>query len=165
MKVNVSAAVPAVPQSVETVHLIRSSCDLHGPVEPPRAGYSPTILLVEDDDDLRLVMTYFLESLRFTVIACADAEAATATFQRIPTVDLLMTDLQMPGRSGLELAFDLAAVKPSLPVLIVSGSILQDRTLTAIRQQGWAFLAKPCKFDSLVSVIHSLLNPIYPLAA
>ena len=165
MKVNLSAAVVAVPQPLETVHVTRSSRDLHAPVESLRTGCSQTIMLVEDDDDLRLVMTYFLESLRFTVVACADAEIAMQTFQRVQPIHLLMTDLQMPGRSGLELAYDLAALKPSLPILIVSASILHDRTLTAIQQQGWAFLGKPCKFDSLVSVIHSLLNPIYPLAA
>lgn len=165
MRAKSSNAVVTLPSLKLAVHVTRGSQSPHTTLEPLRIGHSRTIMLVEDDEDIRLVTAYFLETLDFTVVACANAEAALRAFREVQTIDLLITDLQMPGRSGVELAFDLTAIRPSLPVLIVSASIMQDQTLTAIWQHGWAFLAKPCKFDSLLSIISSLLNPIYPLAA
>lgn len=76
-----------------------------------------------------------------------------------------MTDLQMPRRSGMELAFELTASRPNLPVLIVSASILSESALTEIWRQGWAFLSKPCRLEALISIIESLLRPVSPLAA
>lgn len=132
------------------------------PLEPAQGQ---TILLAEDDDDLRLGMTYLLTELHFKVVACANADLALAAFSDHHTIDLLITDLQMPGRSGVELASELTTIKPDLPVLIVSGSILSDGALTDIWQKGWAFLSKPCKLNALTDIIESLLRPDYPLAA
>ncbi len=124
-----------------------------------------TILLAEDNDDLREVLTYFLETLSFHVVACRDAEAASAAFHSHPSVEILITDVQMPGRSGIELARELTILRPSLPVLIMSGSILPHMLLEEIRISGWSFRSKPCRLDALVTLINSLLHLKPALAA
>lgn len=124
-----------------------------------------TVLLAEDNNDLREAMTYFLETMNFRVVACSNAELASRAFHSSPVVDILLTDLQMPGRSGLQLARELTAFRPSLPVLIVSGSILSDELLDEIKERQWMFLSKPCQLIVLVENIHVLLKTCRRLAA
>lgn len=124
-----------------------------------------TILLAEDDEDLRNVTAYFLETLKFRVVACNSAEMASAAFRSESSIDILITDFQMPGRSGMELARELTTLQPSLPVLIVSGSVLSEKLLDEIRVSGWSFRSKPCRLDSLVDIIYSLLGQRLVLAA
>ena len=129
------------------------------------AEAAPTILLTEDDDDLREVIRYFLGTLHFHVVACSNAESALAVFRQESPVDMLITDLQMPGRSGMELARELTALRPSLPVLIMSGSLLPDVLLEEIRIRSWVFRSKPCRLDALADLIESMLQQKLTLTA
>lgn len=123
-----------------------------------------TVLFAEDNDDLRDVTNYFLTLEGFKVIACPDGDQAAAAFSRVDTVDMLLTDFDMPGRSGLELARDLTALCPGLPVVIVSGSIMSDRQLSEIEQYRWIFLSKPCKLPVLLATCQFALRPLPPCA-
>jgi DNA-binding response OmpR family regulator/anti-sigma regulatory factor (Ser/Thr protein kinase) len=84
----------------------------------------PSVLLVEDDADLRAYLTRLLTRDGWAVRAVADAEAGLAelTAQSGPTVDLVLTDLMLPGRSGLELVADLRAdgAFSRLPIVILT---------------------------------------------
>ena len=124
-----------------------------------------TILFAEDHEDLRTVTTYFLESMGFVVIACGNAELAMQAFQAQPAVDVLLTDLQMPGRSGVELARELTRLRPFLPVLIVSGSLPTEELLAELENRRWAFLSKPCGLSSLAGTIRDLITADRKLAA
>ena len=117
-----------------------------------------TILLVEDNDDLRQVMEWILESVGYLVVSCGDAQFASETFRSRLDFDLLLTDFQMPGRSGVELARELTALRPSLAVMIVSGSIISDDLMREMRNRHWNFLSKPFDMPALLNTVQLMLR-------
>ncbi len=118
----------------------------------------PTILFAEDNDDLREVTELFLSAMGYRVVACSDGDHARKTFGTHTGIDMLLTDLEMPGRSGVELARELTALRPHLPVLIVSGSVISEETRQEIRKRSWGFLNKPCGLPALLTSIESALQ-------
>ena len=80
-----------------------------------------TILLVEDEEPVRRVAGRILERAGYRVLAVADGEDALRIAAATPRIDLLLTDVVMPGMSGTRLADHLRAARPSLPVLYMSG--------------------------------------------
>jgi CheY-like chemotaxis protein len=80
-----------------------------------------TILLVEDEKFVRGVAHEILEFAGYGVIAARNASEACAQAEGLAKVDLLLTDVVLPGRSGRVLARDLRALRPNLAVLFVSG--------------------------------------------
>ncbi len=116
-----------------------------------------TVLLVDDDDALRQVMEASLSMMGYDVIACPDAQTASLAFHS-SQVDVLLTDLQMPGRSGVELARELTLLHPALPVMIISGSLLTGELSSEIQRRNWRFVNKPCRPPGLAADIQSLLQ-------
>lgn len=117
-----------------------------------------TVLLAEDDDDLRYVVECSLTMMGYRVVACADALLAASAFQSQPAVDILLTDFNMPGRSGLELARELTDSRPSLPVVILTGSVLSAPLMQEIHTRGWTYVSKPCHLSALESTMSNLLT-------
>ena len=89
------------------------------PAEPPR-GQPLRLLLVEDQEEVRETSRQLLELLGCEVEDVATAEAAQATL-RNASFDVLLTDITLPGRSGLELARDAVAFHPGIKIVIASG--------------------------------------------
>lgn len=96
----------------------------------------------------------------YRVVSCNVASSASAAFRKSPFISLLLTDMQMPGQSGLELARELTALSPHLPVLIVSGRTPAIEAQREMHARGWAFLNKTANEPELLSTIASLLNRI-----
>ena len=126
-----------------------------------RAGshVSRTILVVDDDADIRSLIRTFLEHEGYNVHTCEDADRAVHIFRRSPGIDLLITDFSMPERSGLDLAREIKSIRPSLPVLIVSGAVMADTELAQMRIREWNFLPKPFSLPQLLSEVHRILDP------
>ncbi|WP_025109596.1 response regulator [Pseudomonas sp. H1h] len=83
---------------------------------------APTILVVEDDDIVRMLIVDVLEELEFTVLEAADGEQALETLRdESHTIDLMMTDFGLPDIDGRELANQARALRPTLPILFASG--------------------------------------------
>ena len=132
--------------------------DQHQPSRAQKHSSHPkTILLVEDNDDLRTVLAMYLELMGYDVVPCCDGHFASAVFRSGVPIDALVTDLEMPGKSGLELARELTLLHPSLPVLIVSGAFLTGDMEHEIRDRQWRFIAKPCRLPSVSSTLQHLL--------
>jgi CheY-like chemotaxis protein len=85
------------------------------------AGGTETILLVEDDQAVRLTASRVLQSYGYRVFSAPGPEEALALAQRTDKIDLVLTDVVMPTMSGVELAGELAKLHPRLPVLFMSG--------------------------------------------
>jgi DNA-binding NtrC family response regulator len=118
------------------------------------------ILLVDDDPDVRLLTRTFLEHEGYSVFSSGDAERAAQIFRSVPQIDLLVTDLYMPGRSGMELGLELKALRKELPVLLISGGILEDEQAAKMKVEGWSFLAKPFRLPELLGAVHRILAPV-----
>jgi nitrogen-specific signal transduction histidine kinase len=122
-----------------------------------------TILLAEDAAYVRDFARESLEALGYTVFAPGDgAMALTLPEDRLARVDVLVTDVVMPGLSGPDLVRRLREAKPGLKVVFISGypgSWLDDR---GGLQKGEAFLQKPFSPDDLARTIRGLLAPASP---
>jgi two-component system, chemotaxis family, chemotaxis protein CheY len=132
--------------------------DREGDQDPPPSPLGHiSILLVDDDPDIRTLTRTFLEHTGFRVLTCANADRAARIFRRAPHIDLLITDQNMPGRSGTDLAFQLKTVRPELPVLMISGA-LESVSRPALPRTGWNFLPKPFSLPALLDTVHRILR-------
>ena len=133
-------------------------------ISPSHGGLqelSPSvILLVDDDPDIRSLTRTFLEHEGYSVFSSGDAERAAQIFRSVPQIDLLVTDLYMPERSVLELAQELKSIRSELPVLLISGGMLEVEQETKLREEGWRFLAKPFRLPDLLTTVHRILAPV-----
>jgi two-component system chemotaxis response regulator CheY len=131
------------------------------PNDDGSSGLSPSvILLVDDDPDVRSLTRTFLEHEGYSVFSSGDAERAAQIFRSVPQIDLLVTDVYMPGRSGMELARELKAIRREVPVLLISGGVLEEQQEAGLRDEGWSFLAKPFRLLELLATVHRILAPV-----
>jgi len=156
-------AVESAPEggTTFTLHLPRLHGVARSPDEPEAAATdgSETILLVEDDAQVRDVGRRSLERAGYSVLAVGDAEAAIAVADRHPGhIHLLVTDVALPRVSGRELAARLAIHRPAIKVLYVSGT--SDGVITRHRmlEPGIEFLEKPFSLDHLVRKVRQALG-------
>jgi two-component system, chemotaxis family, chemotaxis protein CheY len=133
-------------------------------VSPREQGHfelSPSkILLVDDDSDIRSLTRTFLEHEGYGVFSSGDAERSAQIFRSVPEIDLLVTDLYMPGKSGIELALELKALRSELSVLMISGGLVDSVQKAKLEEEGWNFLAKPFRLTELLSTVHRILAPL-----
>ena len=121
----------------------------------------PCILLVEDNEPLRMLLEMTLEAREVEVASCADVPQARAVLARRP-IDLLITDLMMPGESGLALVTELRRQAPgagyALPVLaLTAGATAADRAaLAALGVE--RIMTKPVPADELLSAVDEVLG-------
>ncbi len=107
-----------------------------------------TILLAEDEDSVRMVATAALERRGYRVLAAADGDSAIAISRAFPgRIDMLVTDVVMPGMHGRVLAEQLELMRPGLRVLFVSGYTDDAVLLKGVSMDERTFLQKP--FTSL----------------
>ena len=93
------------------------------------ANATETVLVVDDDDDVRDAVVLALESGGYTVLRATDGtEALEVTENNADTIELVITDLNMPVRGGAELIDDLAKAHPNLPIVVVSGYSSSENT-------------------------------------
>ena len=119
-----------------------------------------TILLVEDEPFVREATCGILESAGFDVLPAEDAEDAMKVYEaRKRAIDLVMTDMVLPGRSGEQLGQDLRQHSPEVVVLVTSGySNLECETEKPGSRT--YFLAKPYSKRTLVEKIEKILSAV-----
>jgi CheY-like chemotaxis protein len=126
----------------------------------------PRILVVDDDDTIRESLRLVLRSVGIEAVMADSGEGAIEAFDRGP-FDGLIVDLMMPGMSGLETILALRARTPNLPVIIVSGSLLQGheaphllRMATELR--GVTSLSKPFRLAELLHEVRQRFAAVLP---
>ncbi|WP_122663589.1 response regulator [Pseudomonas viridiflava] len=113
-----------------------------------------TILVVEDDDIVRMLIVDVLEELEYNVIEAEDGEEALTVLQNGSSViDLMMTDLGLPGMNGKDLANKSRELYPSLPILFASG-YAENIDVPA----GMHSIGKPFSIDQLRDKVKSILG-------
>jgi two-component system, cell cycle sensor histidine kinase and response regulator CckA len=126
--------------------------------EPAMRPGSETILLVEDEDVVRDLTRRVLERQGYTVLACADGAAAVALAEaESRPIDLLLTDVVMPGMRGYEVAKHVAASRPKIRILFMSG--YAEETLVgrpALSEH--ALIEKPFAVDALTRRVREALD-------
>jgi DNA-binding response OmpR family regulator len=118
------------------------------------------ILIVDDDADIRRIVTLALsEDAPYEVNAVSSAEAALLHIARQP-VDLLFTDIQMPGMSGLDLVRRVRELDPNTAVIIFTVSPEEVTPARAAELRIDCLLSKPVEPDTLRQTVDILLNPM-----
>ena len=137
------------------------------PVEPEakrpakkRSSKKPaTILLTEDEDDVRELLEDMLSAHGYKVLVAANAgEAMTRAGQFDGVIHLLLTDVVMPGGTGRDLSRHLMAVRPEMKVLYMSGYPEHGAPPGSVLEPGVPFLSKPFTRDLLLEKIRDLLG-------
>jgi CheY-like chemotaxis protein len=121
-------------------------------------GRGETILLVEDEKNVRQAGERILESLGYRVLTATNGREALQVYQAAEEVDLVITDLVMPGMGGEELAQELAKMTPNLKILAITGYVSQE-TLQGLMDAGFLnVIHKPFTVDVLVKAIYRALG-------
>ena len=132
--------------------------NLPGPATVSPRGHE-TILLVEDEESLRSVTMEFLTNKGYQVVVAPDFDKAlVASADAGRRIDLLITDVVLPGGSGPKLAERLAASRPDMKVLFVSGYTADALVHRDMNREEFAFLSKPFSLNTLAQKIRSILE-------
>jgi two-component system cell cycle sensor histidine kinase/response regulator CckA len=133
----------------------------------PLPSGSETLLLVEDEAFVRELVREFLQSSGYTVIEASSAEEALEIVgnPETPPIDLLVTDVVLPGLNGARLAEQLKAKMPRLEALYISGYPGDSMFRGELFDPGPAFLAKPFTRHVLMRKVREILNARPPVAA
>lgn len=145
--------LPRVDQAVERTGAARSTAEA-----PQGTG---TILLAEDEQDVREVAREFLESGGYTVIEARDgAEALKKMESHDGAIDLVVTDMVMPGMTGQELTARLKQDRPEMRVLYMSGYSERAAADSTKGDCSMRLLTKPFSRWALLRAVHELLKPL-----
>jgi two-component system, cell cycle sensor histidine kinase and response regulator CckA len=129
------------------------------PKEPPVAYGAGRILLVEDDEMVREITKDILEEIGYTVLAANNPQEAVALCENRDTaIDLLLTDVVMPEMSGKELGNRIAAIRPGIKVLFMSGYTSNVIAHRGVLEKGVHFIQKPFRIKDLARKIHELIG-------
>ncbi len=131
------------------------------PVLPaaPAPGAGETIMLIEDAGQVREIVRQMLVASGYHVLAAADGEHALRIAGGYPArIDLLLTDLVMPGMSGRAVADSLRRLQPGISVLYMSGYTDDAVVRRGVLARGTAFLQKPFSSQELAARVRELLD-------
>jgi nitrogen-specific signal transduction histidine kinase/CheY-like chemotaxis protein len=137
--------------------------EIDKPETPTQERIAPrgeeTILVVEDEESLRSVTQEFLSNKGYQVIVAEDFQKALeASENNSRPIDLLMTDVVLPGSSGPKLADRLANSRPEMKVLFVSGYTADALVHGDLHRTDFAFLSKPFSLNTLARKIRTILD-------
>jgi two-component system CheB/CheR fusion protein len=132
----------------------------HAPSDPSTpVGDGETILVVEDDPDVRLVTVSRLEGLGYRVKIAVDGASALDVLGRSPEVQLALVDVVMPGgMDGHALADEIEKRNPRIRIVLTSG--YSPRMATAAGRTSRPFLPKPSTRAQLAQIVRGTLYPI-----
>ena len=138
----------------------RGVLSVHPPTVVPQArGSEETVLLVEDESQVRKLVFEVLRSRGYRVLAAKDGlEAVPLEENFAGRIDLLITDVVMPGMSGRELAQHVASARPETKVLFISGYTDDAVLRHGLSTPGRSFLQKPFALEDLLLRVRALLD-------
>jgi CheY-like chemotaxis protein len=123
-----------------------------------RAESARVVLLVEDEPFVREATCHILQSAGFDVLPAADAQEAMRVYENNGRkIDLLMTDMALPGRNGRQLAHDLRNTSAEIPILLTSGYV-ESECDSEPREPRTYFLPKPYSRAELVEMMETILH-------
>jgi len=142
--------LPALPEQVS----------LHALVGPPKSnhGDGEAILIVEDDQMAREATKAMLDHLGYRVLAATNGQEALKIYDRHQgNIDLIITDLTMPGLSGPDLAEALKSRNPAIKILIITGYSLEGQEQALAEQELVDWMPKPVSLKQLAHKVTQML--------
>jgi signal transduction histidine kinase/DNA-binding response OmpR family regulator len=124
----------------------------------PSGQHDEVVLLVEDNEDVRNYSAMILGELGYRVLEAGDADAALKILQRPGRIDLLFTDVVLPGRTGRMLADEARTIRPDLKVLFTTGYSRNAIVHQGRLDPGVQLITKPFTFEQLAGRIRDVLD-------
>lgn len=115
----------------------------------------PAVLIVEDEEPLRVLAQSILDEHGLTTLTAANATEALAILGTADKIEILFTDIQLGGDSGIDLAQQARTMVPDLAVLYTTGAGVTDGT-RALFVENSGFLPKPYTVEQLVQAIEAV---------
>jgi DNA-binding NtrC family response regulator len=123
---------------------------------PPKNGNLETILVVDDDPMVLAVVVTILQASHFDVLSTDSGPSAVQlASETAGRIDLLLSDVEMPGMSGPDLGEALKACRPEIHVMLMSGTANGN---LLVLNYGWAYIQKPFVAVKLVQMINDVLH-------
>jgi len=127
--------------------------------QPARSAEPRTILLIDDEQSVRSIVMKILQRASFKVLEAESGEAALKIVgSHAGAIDLVVTDLHMPGLNGPEVVKKLATLRPGLKVLFMSGYAEHDVVAQTGVSGGANFLHKPFSGQQLTSAVKAAIG-------
>jgi two-component system cell cycle sensor histidine kinase/response regulator CckA len=117
-----------------------------------------TILVVDDEPEIRKLVTAMLTRSGYRVLTADSGENAVRLFRNNPGVDLLLTDVVAPGMSGPMIADQIAQLRPDIKVVFMSGYDGTQVVQKYVVERGYSLLIKPFTMDQLSAMVSDVLN-------
>jgi PAS domain S-box-containing protein len=124
----------------------------------PSSPLNGTVLVVEDEPVVRSLITEVLSELGYHVLEAEDGPTGLAILQSDSKIDLLVTDIGLPGLNGRQVADGARVVRPDLKVLLMTGYAEVAAAATGFLTPGMALMTKPFEMDMLTARIKKLLE-------
>jgi PAS domain S-box-containing protein len=125
---------------------------------PLPRGKGENILVVDDEESVRVIMRSTLENFGFRVVVAADGAEAVALFRSAPALfDMALVDMQMPGLDGGKTILALRHVRPELPIIGASGLATNQNREQAAANGVRHFLDKPFSVETLIRTVHAAM--------
>jgi two-component system, cell cycle sensor histidine kinase and response regulator CckA len=119
---------------------------------------SPKVLVVDDEPEIRKLVTAMLARNGYRVLSADSGENALRLFKSNPDTDLLLTDVVSPGMSGPMIADQISALKPDIKVLFMSGYDGTQVVQRYVVEKGYLLLTKPFSIEQLESKVRAVLS-------
>jgi PAS domain S-box-containing protein len=127
---------------------------------PMALGAGQSILVVEDDPQVRMLVTVVLEDLGYQVEVVGDADGAIPILASSRAIDLLVTDVGLPGLNGRQLAEIARQSRPTLPVLFMTGYAEKAQERAAFLEPGMSMIAKPFLLDAFSDAVRGAMADV-----
>lgn len=118
---------------------------------------TPHILIVDDESDIRQMAAIFFKKIGFRISCAEDASEAWQILQQ-EQVDVIITDVMMPGEDGIEFLAKIRTSWPDIPVILMTGYAQLQMAVNAIKNGAFDFIHKPFDFDYLRKVVERAVN-------
>jgi CheY-like chemotaxis protein len=130
----------------------------------PQASDGEVILVVEDSDDVRLYSISILRELGYQVLEASTADAALEIIKRPGRIDLLFTDVVLPGRNGRALVEEAKLIRKNLSVLYTTGYSRNAIVHHGRLDPNTDLISKPFTFDELAARVRDVIDRMRPVA-
>ena len=117
-----------------------------------------TILLVDDEPDILKTLEDLLGQSGYTIVSKLDAESALSVIREGMQIDLVITDLRMPGMSGSELTTILRKMLPSVPIIMLTGHGSVETYLKSMSSGVFEYVNKPVQVRELRRIVKTALE-------
>lgn len=117
----------------------------------------PLILAVDDEENIRNLITYTLEAHDLEVLTAENGKVAITILEHNP-VDVIITDLLMPSMTGLALIREMKKRKNSIPIIIITAYGNTDMVKEIIAEGVFRLIEKPLDFETLVPIVNDAIE-------